>query len=65
MVKFRLYEEHGVREYWIVDPVYRLVEAWTLVDGKFQQQGIYGQDDDCDSAEQKAHLISEDLRLQK
>ena len=49
VVKFRLYEEHGVREYWMVDPVYRLVEVWMLAEGKFNQQGIYDQNDDFQS----------------
>ena len=34
--KFRLYERHGVTEYWIVDPSNRYVELWHLVDGRFQ-----------------------------
>ena len=29
------YEKFGVREYWIVDLVYRLVEQFVLVDGKY------------------------------
>ncbi|MFC4598426.1 Uma2 family endonuclease [Cohnella hongkongensis] len=29
------YEKFGVREYWLVDPVYRLVEQFVLVDGKY------------------------------
>jgi Uma2 family endonuclease len=40
--KFELYQAHGVREYWIVDPANRLVEVYVLVDGAFTQQGIFG-----------------------
>ena len=33
--KFELYEEYGLREYWIVEPSERWVEQWTLEAGKF------------------------------
>lgn len=32
--KFSLYEQGGVREYWIVDPVYQTVDAYRLIDHK-------------------------------
>jgi Uma2 family endonuclease len=47
--KFKLYEQSGVREYWIVDPVYRLVDVWTLTEGVYRQQGVYGVDDGFES----------------
>jgi len=28
--KFSLYERHGVREYWVVDPGNRAVQVWRL-----------------------------------
>lgn len=40
--KFRLYEKHGVREYWLVDPALKLIEVWQLVDGKFMLLDVYG-----------------------
>jgi Uma2 family endonuclease len=40
-VKFKLYEQNGVREYWLVDPESRYVEVFTLADGAFRQQGLY------------------------
>jgi Uma2 family endonuclease len=43
--KFKLYERHGVRGYWIVDTAHRLLEAWTLVEGRFVSLGIFGPDD--------------------
>jgi len=33
--KYRVYEEKGVKEYWIVDPEEQSVEIYTLQDGKF------------------------------
>lgn len=41
-VKFRLYEAHGVREYWIADPEHRLIEVWSLHEGRFALQAVYG-----------------------
>ncbi len=34
--KYDLYEETGVKEYWVVYPVYQTVEVYVLKDGKFQ-----------------------------
>jgi len=33
--KFKIYEKHGVREYWIIDPEEQSVEIYTLQDGRF------------------------------
>jgi Uma2 family endonuclease len=41
VVKFQLYERHGVPEYWIVDLDARTVEVWQLVDAHYQRVGIY------------------------
>ena len=43
--KFALYEEAGVREYWIVHPEDRLVHVFRLRDGKFQMDGTYSAED--------------------
>ena len=41
--KYQAYEQHGVDEYWIVDPVHETVEVWTLnQNGQFSRQGAYG-----------------------
>jgi Uma2 family endonuclease len=40
--KFDLYEKHGVREYWMLDPIAEYLEAWGLQDGAFSKLGIFG-----------------------
>ena len=48
--KYRAYEQHGVDEYWIVDPVHETIEVWTLeTGGKFARQGAYGKISTFDS----------------
>jgi len=41
-VKFLLYEQFGVREYWMIDPETATLEVWVLDGGKYTRQGIYG-----------------------
>jgi Uma2 family endonuclease len=41
-IKFRLYEKHGVREYWMVDLSEQLIEVWQLQSGKFMLLDVYG-----------------------
>ena len=33
--KFYKYEQHGIKEYWIVDPFMKCVEVYHLIEGKF------------------------------
>ena len=40
--KYDLYEQHGVREYWIVDGAMKLVEVYTRDEDKFTRHGVYG-----------------------
>ena len=44
-VKFRLYQKYGVREYWIVDPETKTVQAHVLDEGRFYTT-IYADTDD-------------------
>ncbi len=37
-----LYEKSGVKEYWIIDPNMRSIEAYLLSDGKYRLDGYYG-----------------------
>ena len=41
-VKRDLYERHGVREYWLVDPEAATISVLLLCDGKFEVAGVYG-----------------------
>jgi len=44
--KFEIYQEHGVREYWIVSPNDETVNVFFLDEsGKFQFVGMYAEDD--------------------
>jgi len=44
--KFDIYQEHGVREYWIVNPTDENVNVFLLDEkGKFQLVGMYAEDD--------------------
>ena len=45
-IKFRLYEEAGVKEYWIVSPGEHVVTAWLLDEqGKYSNAKMYSEDD--------------------
>ena len=44
-IKLRLYRRSGVREYWIIDPVYELVEVYKLDGNTFTEPKVYGRDD--------------------
>jgi Uma2 family endonuclease len=48
--KFRLYEQHGVNEYWLADPDAQYLEVWRLDGKKFIQQGVFGPGDTFESA---------------
>jgi Uma2 family endonuclease len=43
--KMNKYEQAGVKEYWIVDPLYDIVEVYLLKDGAFYREGIYAADE--------------------
>ena len=45
VLKLRLYEKFGVREYWIVDPVADSIEVLRLVDGRLAAVESLGRDD--------------------
>lgn len=40
-IKYDLYEEYGIREYWLIDPVSQFVEVYQLTDGAFDRLGLF------------------------
>ena len=46
--KFALYEESGVREYWIVDPTHVSVQTYLLENEKFVVGPLYYEDDEAE-----------------
>jgi Uma2 family endonuclease len=47
--KFSVYEEAGVKEYWIVSPEAKFVEVFVLIENRFQRIKSYVQDDMVES----------------
>jgi Uma2 family endonuclease len=47
--KFDLYEKHGVREYWMIDPAAAYVEVYRLDNDAFVKVGIFGPDQTFES----------------
>ncbi|MCL2225488.1 MAG: Uma2 family endonuclease [Defluviitaleaceae bacterium] len=48
--KFQKYEQAGVREYWIVDPLYWQVYVYILKDNKFTRFGVFDESDEAISS---------------
>jgi Uma2 family endonuclease len=47
--KKKLYQRHGVREYWIVDPKKKQIELMVLEEGRYRMIGVYGLGDTMES----------------
>ena len=57
--KYQIYEQHGVREYWIVNPSDENVMTFVLdANGKFQLAGLYAGDDKI-----PVHIFDGDLQI--
>lgn len=47
-IKFNLYQKYGVKEYWIIDPVNKVLEQYVLIDGKYSLEGTFVKLEDYD-----------------
>lgn len=61
--KFRIYQESGVHEYWIADPRARFIEVFLLAEGRFIQQGLYGEGESFQSPVLEKLTVEVDLLL--
>ena len=61
--KMAVYERHGVREYWLVEPSARTVEQYVLEDGRFVLRDVYAVHPDYMikhmKPEEKAEIVTE------
>ena len=58
-IKFKLYEEYGIKEYWIIDPANKVLEQYVLSEDKYNLQGTYVKLEDYD-----IERINEDEKLE-
>ena len=56
-IKRERYEEAGIQEYWVVDPVACTVEVLALVDGRFETRQV------CQRNETLSSAVLSDLRI--
>ena len=56
--KRELYASHGVREYWIVDPVHQIVSVMLLQDGELKIVGTYTEGDTVTSTTLEGFSVS-------
>ena len=59
-VKKELYEKSGIREYFLVNSDFKLIEKFMLVDGKYHYIGAYGEDD-----KMQLNCFDEELTIQE
>ncbi len=45
LTKYNKYQQAGVKEYWIVDPVHETIEIFSLQDGRYIPFNIYAKED--------------------
>lgn len=59
--KFQAYQQHGVDEYWIVDPVHETVEVWQLTNNRFNLLGAFADGDTFTSRPLGEDVVVKDL----
>ena len=59
-VKMRVYEQYGVKEYWIIDPKAESIDVYLLKDGKFELEETYH-----NISEEEWEELSEEDRAQE
>ena len=47
--KYNVYQEFGVKEYWVVFPLEKAITIYALVDGRFEEHGLYNFEDEIGS----------------
>lgn len=60
-IKFEKYQEHGVREYWLVEPELAFLQVWLLQEGRYAQQGIFAAGETFTSATINKELTLENI----
>ncbi|GAB2501044.1 Uma2 family endonuclease [Algoriphagus taiwanensis] len=48
-LKYEVYEESGVKEYWIIQPTEQTLLIYTLINGKYQPSHLYTSGDEVES----------------
>ncbi len=56
-IKFLLYEQFGVREYWLVDPTRKQIEVWCLEGKALVQHGLYAAGESFESPVLSGEII--------
>lgn len=49
-LKYAVYEESGVKEYWVIHPIEQTLLIYTLTDGKYQSSGLFVSGDYVESS---------------
>ncbi|MDX2194773.1 MAG: Uma2 family endonuclease, partial [Cytophagales bacterium] len=47
--KYQIYEENGVKEYWVVYPGEEYIEVYTLANDKYVRHDVYANDETLQS----------------
>ena len=59
--KFNLYEENGVKEYWIANPATHTIEVFSLKEGKYESLGLFSEKEGTKTVDSK---LFPDLKIE-